>query len=205
MHYGLTLSTSSWIPRISSTAALAWIVDLLQEPSRQPPARHHSRRPATVEDWTDALDRGKRIADRRTHGAAPAPYRALELIELSRTTELADGLAAERQTFFDLINTQQFRASVYSFDLVQKRSRKPAGVPDLALSRDVTKVGVIGAGLMAGQLALLFARSLHIPVLLTDVDQARLDAGVTAVHATITALVTEATASHPPTPPGSPP
>ncbi len=81
-----------------------------------------------MEDWTDALDRGKRIADRRTHGAAPAPYRALELIELSRTTELADGLAAERQTFLDLINTQQFRASVYSFDLVQKRSRKPAGV-----------------------------------------------------------------------------
>ena len=110
------------------------------------------------------------------------------MIELSRTTELADGLAAERQTFFDLINTQQFRASVYSFDLVQKRSRKPAGVPDLALSREVRKIGVIGAGLMAGQLALLFARSLHIPVLLTDIDQARLDAGVAEVHATITAL-----------------
>jgi 3-hydroxyacyl-CoA dehydrogenase/enoyl-CoA hydratase/carnithine racemase len=168
--------------------ALAWIVDVLQDPSRQPPARHQSRRPATVEDWTDALDRGKRIADRRTHGAAPAAYRALELIELSRTTELADGLAAERHTFFDLMGTQQFRASVYSFDLVQRRSRTPAGVPDLAQSRDVRKVGVIGAGLMAGQLALLFARSLHVPVLLTDVDQARLDAGVTAVHANISAF-----------------
>ena len=78
---------------------------------------------------------------------------------------------------------------MYAFDLVQKRSRKPADVPDLALARDVTKVGVVGAGLMAGQLALLFARSLQIPVLLTDVDQARLDAGVTAVHANITALV----------------
>ena len=32
------------------------------------------------------------IADMRTHGAAPAPYRALELIELSRTADLADGL-----------------------------------------------------------------------------------------------------------------
>ena len=35
---------------------------------------------------------------------------------------------------------------------------------------------------------MLFARSLHIPVLLTDVDQDRLDAGVTAVHATIGGL-----------------
>ena len=141
-----------------------------------------------MEEWTAALERGKRIADRRTHGAAPAPYLALELIELSKTTELADGLAAERQAFFELIESQEFRASVYAFDLVQKRSRKPVGVPDLALARDVTKVGVVGAGLMAGQLALLFARNLHIPVLLTDVDQARLDAGVTAVHANISAL-----------------
>ncbi len=170
-------------------SALAWVVDVLRDPMRQPPARHQSRRPATVEEWTDALDRGKRIADRRTHGAAPAPYRALELIELSKKTELADGLAAERQTFFELIESQEFRASVYAFDLVQKRSRKPVGVPDLALARDVTKVGVVGAGLMAGQLALLLARSLHIPVLLTDVDQARLDAGVAAVHANVTALV----------------
>ena len=65
-------------------SALAWVVDVLRDPMRQPPARHQSRRPATVEEWTDALDRGKRIADRRTHGAAPAPYRALELIELSK-------------------------------------------------------------------------------------------------------------------------
>ena len=63
---------------------------------------------------------------------------------------------------------------------------------------------MIGAGLMAGQLALLFARSLHIPVLLTDVDQARLDAGVAAVHATIRRW-RRTTASHPPTPPGLPP
>ena len=37
----------------------------------------------------------------------------------------------------------------------------------------VTKVGVVGAGLMAGQLALLFARRLEVPVVLTDLDQAR--------------------------------
>ena len=56
---------------------------------------------------------------------------------------------------------------------------------------------------MAGQLALLFARSLHIPVLLTDVDQARLDDGVTAVHANITALAKNNRIT-PAEPPGSP-
>ena len=63
---------------------------------------------------------------------------------------------------------------------MQKRARKPAGAPDPKLARKVTKVGVIGAGLMAGQLALLFARQLHVPVVITDVDQARLDKGLAA-------------------------
>ena len=51
---------------------------------------------ATDEQWAAALERGKIIADMRTHGASPAPYRALEMIALSRTTDLTDGLAAER-------------------------------------------------------------------------------------------------------------
>ena len=78
----------------------------------------------------------------------------------------------------DLIMTQEFRAGIYAFNLVQKRARKPAGAPDPSLARRVTKVGVVGAGLMACQLALLFARQLHVPVVITDVDQARLDKGL---------------------------
>jgi 3-hydroxyacyl-CoA dehydrogenase len=46
-------------------------------------------------------------------------------------------------------------------------------------------VGVVGAGLMAAQIALLFARRLAVPVVLTDLDQARVDAGVGYVHAEI--------------------
>jgi 3-hydroxyacyl-CoA dehydrogenase len=46
----------------------------------------------------------------------------------------------------------------------------------------VTKVGVVGAGLMASQLALLFVRRLEVPVVLTDIDQARVDKGVGYVH-----------------------
>ncbi len=132
--------------------------------------------------WVSALERGRLIADMRTHGASPAPYRALELIALSRTTDLASGLAAEAEGLADLILSQQFRAGLYSFNLTQKRARKPAGAPDAALARKVTKVGVIGAGLMAGQIALLFAQRLHVPVVLTDVDQTRLDKGLAGVH-----------------------
>jgi len=143
---------------------------------------------ASDEEWTAALDRGKIIADMRTHGASPAPYRALEMIALSRTTELSAGLEAERAALVDLIISQEFRAGVYAFNLTQKRARKPVGAPDPGLARKVTKVGVIGAGLMAGQLALLFARQLHVPVVMTDVDQARLDKGLAGVRRDIVGL-----------------
>ena len=133
-------------------------------------------------EWVSALERGRVIADLRTHGASPAPYRALELIELSRTADLAAGLVAEAEGLADLIVSQEFRAGLYSFNLTQKRARKPVGAPDSASARTVTKVGVIGAGLMAGQIALLLAQRLHVPVVLTDVDQARLDKGLAGVH-----------------------
>ena len=47
---------------------------------------------------------------------------------------------------------------------------------------------MVGAGLMAAQIALLFARRLEVPVVLTDLDQSRLDAGVGHVHAEIAKL-----------------
>ena len=46
-----------------------------------------------------------------------------------------------------------------------------------------------GAGLMASQLALLFVRRLEVPVVLTDLDQDRVDAGVGSVHAEIDKLL----------------
>ena len=146
------------------------------------------RKDYTEADYDAAVARGTMIADLRTHGAAPAPYRALELIALSRTADLDTGLAAEGDALADLIWSDEFRAGLYAFNLTQKRARKPAGAPDPKLAKRVTKVGVIGAGLMAGQLALLFARRLHVPVVLTEVDAERLDRGVGAVHKEIATL-----------------
>ena len=52
-----------------------------------------------------------------------------------------------------------------------------------------SKVGIVGAGLMASQLALLFARRLEVPVVLTDLDQQRVDAGVATVHREVDTLL----------------
>lgn len=132
--------------------------------------------------WDAAVARGRGIADGKVHGAAPAPYRALDLIAAARTSSRDEGFAAEDEALAELIMTDEFRSGVYAFDLVQRRAKRPAGAPDRALARDVTKVGIVGAGLMASQLALLFVRRLEVPVVLTDLDRERVDKGVGYVH-----------------------
>jgi len=139
--------------------------------------------------WDAALSRGRAIADARTHGFAPAPYRALELLAQARTASADEGFAAEDRALADLVMGEELRAGLYAFDLVQKRAKRPSGAPDKALARPVTKVGVVGAGLMAGQLALLFAQRLEVPVVLTDLDPERLDKGLAYVHGEIDALL----------------
>ena len=83
------------------------------------------------EAWDAAVARGRAIADAKVHGAAPAPYRALELIARApRTATCDEGFAAEDEALADLIMGDELRAGIYAFDLVQKRAKRPAGAPD---------------------------------------------------------------------------
>ena len=144
-----------------------------------------TRRADDAAEWDAAVSAARFFLDGKLHGAAPAPYRALELVAAARTASRDEAFAAEDDALADLLLSDELRAGLYAFDLVQKRARHPAGAPDKALARPVTKVGVVGAGLMAAQIALLFARRLQVPVVMTDLDQARVDAGVAYVHAEI--------------------
>ncbi|SDO54818.1 3-hydroxyacyl-CoA dehydrogenase NAD-binding domain-containing protein [Actinacidiphila guanduensis] len=141
------------------------------------------------EAWDQAVEWGRAVADSKVHGAAPAAYRALDIIAEAKNGDLRRGFAAEDTALADLIMGGELRAGIYAFNLVQKRGKRPAGAPDKALARPVTKVGVVGAGLMASQLALLFARRLEVPVVLTDIDQERIDKGVGYVHTEVDKLL----------------
>ncbi len=139
--------------------------------------------------WDAAIERAKGLVAAKTQGASPAVDKTVELIELARANDLDAGYAAETEALADALMSDQLRAGLYSFDLTQKRAKKPAGAPDKSLARDVKKVGIVGAGLMASQLALLFVRRLEVPVVLTDIDQDRIDKGVGYVHAEIDKLL----------------
>ncbi|MHA7289485.1 3-hydroxyacyl-CoA dehydrogenase NAD-binding domain-containing protein [Arthrobacter sp. MDT3-24] len=146
--------------------------------------------PAVAGRWSAAVAAGRAFVEAKTSNASPAPAKVLDILDANRTMSQAESAALECETLAGLMQTDEFRATVYAFlDLVQKRSKRPAGAPDRRLARPVTKIGVVGAGLMASQLALLFARQLKVPVVMTDIDQARVDKGVGYVHAEVDKLL----------------
>lgn len=132
--------------------------------------------------WPAAIKIARDTLTSRIGTAAKAPYAALELLHAAKDGDIERGFEREDDALTELISGDQFHASIYAFDLVQKRAKRPAGAPPRELARAVQKVGVIGAGLMASQFALLFARKLRVPVIITDLDQSRVDRGLAYIY-----------------------
>jgi 3-hydroxyacyl-CoA dehydrogenase/enoyl-CoA hydratase/carnithine racemase len=141
--------------------------------------------PAREEDdlsgLAEAVAKGRRQLDDSLHGAAPAPYRALDLIEGAGSWSIEDGYRAEQEALADLLFTPEAQASLYAFDLVERRARRGAGRPSNE-PREVTKVGIVGAGLMATQLATLFLRRLGVPVVLRDLEREIVDRALETIR-----------------------
>ena len=133
------------------------------------------RRPAAdLSDAAEVCRKARARLDGQLHRAAPAPYRALDLIEGAATWPLEEGCRAEEDALAELLPGPQAQASVYAFHLVERRAKRGGGDPDVE-PRRVQKVGMVGAGLMARQLALLVLRRLEVPVVLRDLTQEQVD------------------------------
>jgi 3-hydroxyacyl-CoA dehydrogenase/enoyl-CoA hydratase/carnithine racemase len=170
--------------------SLAYAVEL----ATRPPEAVRGARPEQIgvrpeqTPLGDLFESARGRVDDTVHGAAPAPYRALDLIEGAVSGwSLEDGYRAEEDAIAELLPSPQAQASLYAFDLVERRAKKK---PDLAAEpRAVSKVGIVGAGLMASQLATLFLRRLELPLVLADVDEEALERARGAIEAELAGLV----------------
>ncbi|QDB79423.1 3-hydroxyacyl-CoA dehydrogenase [Georgenia wutianyii] len=164
--------------------ALAWVAEVLA--GAIAPARPDHTADAAA--WDDAVATRRAAVALRAEGGAPAPQRALELVAAARTATQEEGFAAEDAALTDLIMSDQLRAGLYAFDLTRRRARRPEGAPSEELARPVRRVGILGAGLMASQLAVLLARTLRVPVTMRDLDDERAAAGLAHVEAQVARL-----------------
>ncbi|HEV7134069.1 MAG TPA: 3-hydroxyacyl-CoA dehydrogenase NAD-binding domain-containing protein [Gaiellaceae bacterium] len=131
----------------------------------------------TEPDWSDVetvLRKARSRVDDAVHGATRAPYAALDLIAGAQHWSIEEGYTAEEDAMAELLVSNQAQASAYAFTVVERRSKKPPALPD-AKPRRVQKVGIVGAGLMATQIATLFVKRLEVPVVMRDLEQSRVD------------------------------
>jgi 3-hydroxyacyl-CoA dehydrogenase/enoyl-CoA hydratase/carnithine racemase len=127
----------------------------------------------------------RRSLDETVHGTAPAPYRALDLIEGAAGWTYEEGIGAEEDAFAELLPGDEAQASIYAFQLVEFRQKKLPGIPKVE-PRAVGKVGIVGAGLMATQLAQLYLRRLEVPIVIRDIDEARVAEALDTLRETAT-------------------
>ena len=146
------------------------------------------REPADLADVAEVVRKARARVDDVVHGQAPAPYRALELIEGAARWTVEEGYAAEEKALAELLPGHEAQASIYAYDVVERRIKRPAAIPD-AQPRRIQRVGLVGAGLMAAQLATLFLRRLETPVVLTDVDAERAEQAVESIRGELAGLV----------------
>jgi 3-hydroxyacyl-CoA dehydrogenase/enoyl-CoA hydratase/carnithine racemase len=135
-------------------------------------------------DWSDldnVVRKTRARIDDAVHGATRAPYAALDLIAGACEWTIEEGYEAEEDAMAELLVSPQAQAAAYAFTVVERRSKRPPTLPD-AKPRAVQKVGIVGAGLMATQLATLFLRRLEVPVVVRDIEQERVDSALASIR-----------------------
>jgi len=135
-----------------------------------------------------AVSRARGALDDSVHGAAPAPYRALELLAGAATWSLEEGYRREEEALADLLLGPQARASLYAFDLVERRAKRGLGIPSVE-PRPIRRVGIVGAGLMATQLATLCLRRLEVPIVLSDLKPEIVESALGSIREELAAQV----------------
>jgi 3-hydroxyacyl-CoA dehydrogenase/enoyl-CoA hydratase/3-hydroxybutyryl-CoA epimerase len=128
------------------------------------------------------FDQAKKQLLAKTHGNYPAPERILEVVKLGLAQGLERGLEAEAQAFGALVVSPEARALMHVFfastELKKDRGHDAANAP----AQPVTRVGVLGAGLMGAGIAYVTAAQAKLDVRLKDRDEASLGKGLKHVR-----------------------
>lgn len=129
---------------------------------------------------------------RRGSHLSPAPAVTLHLIERVWQQDVDTAEAETSIEFGKLLYSDIARACIYAQGLTRRKPAVPARLAG-GTPRPINRVAIIGAGLMASQLAALVAREARIPVVLTDLDSDRAQRGIDLAQGRLERLVKRGT------------
>ncbi|WP_042697813.1 3-hydroxyacyl-CoA dehydrogenase NAD-binding domain-containing protein [Azospirillum sp. B506] len=111
-----------------------------------------------------------------------SPHRIVDAVEAAVTLPFAEGAARERDLFLACLDSPQRAGLIHAF-FAEREVAKVPGLPADTPTRDIRKVGVVGAGTMGGGIAMCFANA-GIPVVLVDSAPEGLERGIAAIRRT---------------------
>lgn len=109
-----------------------------------------------------------------------APDWIVEAVQAAVEKPFDEGLALEKQRFFQAAMSLQSQARRYYF-FAERSAQKAPDLPPETKPREVRKVGVIGAGTMGGGIAMNFV-NIGVPVTLIEMKQEALDRGLAVIR-----------------------
>ncbi|HUF89364.1 MAG TPA: 3-hydroxyacyl-CoA dehydrogenase NAD-binding domain-containing protein [Gemmatimonadota bacterium] len=119
------------------------------------------------------LSQARRRVEARSGGHYPAPYKAIEAIDVGLSQGMSAGLACEAEAVADLATSPVARHLMELYRLREAAKRPPVA----AEPRRVRALGVLGAGVMGGGIAEVAAYN-GIRVRLKDIDLERVADGL---------------------------
>jgi 3-hydroxyacyl-CoA dehydrogenase len=160
-------------------AAAVTYAKIAAQGGEHPRVRDNDEKLLAAREMPQIFDIARGMIAKRARGFL-APEYNIRCIEAAVNLPFDEGLKEERKLFMELLMGPQAQAQQYFF-FAQRQSSKIPGIGKDVAERPINKVGVIGAGLMGGGIAMNMA-NVGIPVTIVETKQETLDRGLGAIR-----------------------
>ena len=155
--------------------AIAFAVAKSSEGASHPRVRDNQEKLQSAIESPEIFAQVRKMIARKTRGFL-APEYNIRCIEAAVSQPFDEGIKTEGKLFMELMAGTQSRAQQYFF-FAERQASKVAGIDKNTPDLPISKVGVIGGGLMGGGIAMNMANA-GIPVTIVETNQAALDRGL---------------------------
>jgi len=155
--------------------AIDFAVAKAGQSSAHPRVRDNQEKLQSAIESPEIFSQVRKMIARKTRGFL-APEYNIRCIEAAVSQPFDEGIKTEGKLFMELMAGPQSRAQQYFF-FAERQASKVAGIDKNTPDLPISKVGVIGGGLMGGGIAMNMANA-GIPVTIVETNQAALDRGL---------------------------
>jgi 3-hydroxyacyl-CoA dehydrogenase len=157
--------------------AVTFARDVVGKPA--PKTRERTEKLGTAGENATIFAAARDLAGKKQRGLK-APPAAIDAVEAATKLSFQEGCQLEAKLFTECLFSDQSKALIHVF-FGEREVAKIPDVPRETPVMPVNRVAVVGSGTMGGGIAMVFANA-GIPVLLKDVDEVALDAGMSRIR-----------------------